>query len=190
MTHSGIDPQPLSWPPDAEIVQEARNGRPQGLGLLVERYYGLLIGFFRYLRVPPDLVEDLGQETFIRAFLNLDQFQVERRFSAWLLTIGRHLYCDVLRKQSRERAAYETLPREAPPADLEGEVIRRLTARELLAALSPEAKLLVELRIWQGFSFSEIAELTGEGESTLRVRFFRIMGRLRLAREGEEQHVP
>jgi DNA-directed RNA polymerase specialized sigma24 family protein len=57
----------------------------------------------------------------------------------------------------------------------------RHSASELLKTLNSRERFLVDLRIFQGLAFAEIAEITNENEATLRSRFFRIMGRLRIA---------
>ncbi|MDD3377468.1 MAG: sigma factor-like helix-turn-helix DNA-binding protein, partial [Candidatus Riflebacteria bacterium] len=59
-------------------------------------------------------------------------------------------------------------------------VVGKYTAEELLKNLTSDERLLVELRVFQGVPFSEISELTGEMETTLRSRFFRILSRLRV----------
>lgn len=176
---------------DLYLIARIRTGDEASLERLVDKYIPQLIGFFRYLRVPDSLIDDLVQETFERFLRKLDTFDAEKKFSAWLLTIGRNLYFDERRKYARQkdRQAELTLPQQTTP---EEEVVVRQSATELLQTLNSQERFLVDLRIFQGLAFAEIAELTNENEATLRSRFFRLMGRLRIATQkaiaAEQEH--
>lgn len=165
---------------DLYLIARIRTGDEASLERLVDKYIPQLLGFFRYLRVPDAMIEDLVQETFERLLRKLDSYDPEKKFSAWLMTIGRNLYFDECRKNARQkdRQTEMTLPHQVTP---EEEVVVRHSASELLQTLNPQERFLVDLRIFQGLAFAEIAELTNENEATLRSRFFRLMGRLRIA---------
>jgi len=164
---------------DLYLIARIRTGDTSSLERLVDKYIPQLTGFFRYLRVPDAMVEDMVQETFERVLRKLETYDQEKKFSAWLLTIGRNLYFDECRRQNRhkERQSDVSTPYHATP---EEEVVVRHSASELLQTLNDQERFLVDLRIFQGLAFAEIAELTGENETTLRSRFFRLMGRLRI----------
>ncbi|HNV68988.1 MAG TPA: sigma-70 family RNA polymerase sigma factor [Candidatus Ozemobacteraceae bacterium] len=171
---------------DADLVRETLAGQNGAFDLLVDRHLSAAVGFFRYLRVPPNRLEDLVQETFLRAFRKLELYDATRSFSVWLLTIGRNLYFDERRRCSFSEVPIEHIERSTPSP--EDEIIERHTARELLDSLPDESRLLLELRIYRDLSFPEIAELTGEAETTLRVRFHRLMLRLRLTVASGGEH--
>lgn len=165
---------------DIYLIEKIRTGDAASLERLVDRYIPQLIGFFRYLRVPDIMLEDLVQETFEKVIKKLNTYDNSKKFSAWIMTIGRNHYFDERRKRVRQkdRQAELTLPEQTTP---EEEVVVRHSASELLATLNSRERFLVDLRIFQGLAFAEIAEITNENEATLRSRFFRIMGRLRIA---------
>jgi RNA polymerase sigma-70 factor (ECF subfamily) len=139
-----------------------------------------LIGFFRYLRVPDALIDDMVQDTFVKLIKKLDSFDQNKKFSSWLMTIGRNLYFDERRKQTRQRDRQSELSRPVQTTPEEDVVVRQ-TASELLRTLNYQERFLVDLRIFQGLAFAEIAEITNENEATIRSRFFRLMGRLRIS---------
>jgi len=169
---------------DLVIVRKIRAGDVNALERLIDRYMNQLMGFFRYLRAPESMVEDLVQETFERVIRKLDAYDEQKKFSAWLLTVGRNLYFDQCRRETRKREHLQQQQAACESASSpEDEVVERQTASELLKTLTPQEKFLVDLRVFQGMPFAEIAELTGEVEVTLRSRFFRIMGRLRITLE-------
>ncbi|GAB4271488.1 MAG: sigma-70 family RNA polymerase sigma factor [Candidatus Rifleibacteriota bacterium] len=165
---------------DLFLISKIRTGDSSCLERLIDKYIPQLIGFFRYLRVPEAMVEDMVQETLEKVIRKLDSYDTDKKFSAWLLTIGRNHYFDERRKilRQKDKQIEIEIPFQATP---EEEVIVRHSASELLAALSEQERFLVDLRVFQGLPFAEIAEITGENESTLRSRFFRTLGRLRLA---------
>lgn len=167
---------------DLALIRKIRTGDSAAMSRLIDRYLPQLLAFFRYLRVPETIIEDLVQETFERMLIKLDTFEEDRKFSSWLMTVGRNLYFDECRRETRRREFQHEVQRENSISP-EDEVVIRHSASELLQALSPADKFLVELRVFQAVPFAEIAELTGEVEGTLRSRFFRIMGRLRIEAE-------
>jgi len=167
---------------DLQLVRKIREGDLSALDRLIDRYLNQLVNFFRYLRAPEASVDDLVQETFERVIKKLDAYDEQKRFSAWLLTVGRNLYFDECRRENRRREHLQQQVYESPPTP-EDEVVERQTASELLQTLTQPERFLVEMRVFQGMPFAEIAELTGEVEVTLRSRFFRIMGRLRISLE-------
>ncbi|PKL48715.1 MAG: hypothetical protein CVV42_08715 [Candidatus Riflebacteria bacterium HGW-Riflebacteria-2] len=167
---------------DLVLIRKIREGDVGALDRLVDRYLNQLVNFFRYLRAPEASVDDLVQETFERVIRKLDAYDEHKRFSAWLLTVGRNLYFDQCRRENRRREHLQQAVLEPTPTP-EQEVVERQTASELLQTLTPPERFLVELRVFQAMPFAEIAELTGEVEVTLRSRFFRIMGRLRITLE-------
>ena len=179
---SEISPGAMRQAEDISLIRKIRDGDSQALSMLVDRYLPQLLAFFRYLRAPESMVEDLVQATFERMMLKLDTFEEDRKFSSWLITVGRNLYFDECRRDNRRREITgEVTPGHAVTP--EEEIVVRHSAGELLRDLTPPEKFLVEMRVFQAMPFAEIAELTGEVEATLRSRFFRLMGRLRIEAE-------
>ncbi len=73
---------------DARLVEEARGGSQTAFAKLVQRYERRLLRVVgRFIR-DQDQAEDLAQETFLRVYERLDQFDPSRRFGPWLFRIG------------------------------------------------------------------------------------------------------
>ena len=83
---------------DARLVEESRHGDHNAFGDLVLRYERRLMRVI--LRFVPDIesARDLTQETFLRAYERLNQFDPSRRFGPWLFRIGVNLTMDHLRE--------------------------------------------------------------------------------------------
>ena len=176
----------VNTPSDAEIVDQIQSGRPERYQLLVERYLSSLLGFFRFIRVPEEMVDDMIQETFLRTYNNLGRYDRNRSFLTWLTVIGRNVFISELRKRGKPQLPVAR--EESQTASQVEEVIARETARELLDTLDDEGRFLIELRVFRELSFIEIAEITGWNVGTLRVRYHRLLKRLRLTIEKEAGH--
>ncbi|RCK81627.1 MAG: hypothetical protein OZSIB_0761 [Candidatus Ozemobacter sibiricus] len=93
------------------------------------------------------------------------------------MTIARGILVDRIRQQKREQNLWQELDRDpvlptttkVGGSDIDG----------FIASLAPADRLLLELRIFQEWSFQEIAEHLEEREGTVRVRFHRLLHRLR-----------
>jgi len=115
-----MPPESLPHPPDDEtLAARARGGCAVSFEELVRRYQVPLLHFLRE-RGPEADAEDVLQETFIRAYQNLDKFKAKWRFSTWLFTIARRLNSNERRRVRSESdtAAVDSLPdRHGDPAE-------------------------------------------------------------------------
>jgi RNA polymerase sigma-70 factor (ECF subfamily) len=144
----------------------------------------------RMTRNPQD-AEDLVQETYLRAFRFFDQFQPGTNLRAWLFKILTNNYINSYRKASSEPrntslddteefSLYHQMAREIPSGslgwDVEAEVLDRFAAediREAIENLPPAYRMTVLLADVEGFSYKEIAEITGVSKGTVMSRLFR-----------------
>lgn len=165
-------PQPC----EARLVEEARLGNRESFGQLVLRYERRLLRVILQLVHRRDLAEDLAQETFLRAYQRLDQFDPARRFGPWLFQIGVNLTLDHLRRQKRRGWWLLFSERDADrPVDPGIEDPREVldTKQEVNAVLQqlPETyRTVLILRDLENFSTSEIAAILKRTESTIRWR--------------------
>ena len=161
---------------DARLVEEVRRGDHSAFEVLVHRYENRLMSvLLRFVR-DRELVRDLAQETFLRVYERLDQFDPSRRFGPWLFRIGVNLALDYLRKRRRRvwpllfsesRAEKGPDPAVADPRtnlDLEQEV------RRVLEDIPEKYRTVLVLRDLENFSSSEIAAILHRKEATIRWR--------------------
>jgi RNA polymerase sigma-70 factor (ECF subfamily) len=153
-----------------------RRGSHAAFESLVKRYESRLMSvLLRFVR-DPELARDLSQETFLRVFERLDQFDPSRRFGPWLFRIGVNLALDFMRKRRRrvwpalfsdsraERAPDPAVPDPRQSMDLEQEV------RRVLEAIPEKYRAVLILRDLENFSTSEIAAIMHRKEATIRWR--------------------
>lgn len=162
--------------PDARLVEETRLGDRDAFGELVLRYEQRLLRVIGRFVTDAEQARDLAQETFLRAFRRLDQFDPSRRFGPWLFRIGVNLTLDYLRKRKRRgrwslfsEASTDTTPDPSTPdprtqLDLSQEV------RSVVDELPEKYRSVLVLRDLENFSTSEIAAILERKEATIRWR--------------------
>jgi RNA polymerase sigma-70 factor, ECF subfamily len=84
---------------DGELVLLARDGDQVAFRLLVERHQPMVRARARQLCANPSDTDDVMQETFLRAFIALDQLREPDRFAAWLAGITANV-CHGLRRRA------------------------------------------------------------------------------------------
>jgi RNA polymerase sigma-70 factor (ECF subfamily) len=161
---------------DARLVDAVRRGDQAAFGELVRRYERRLLGVVRRFISDPDQAEDLTQETFLRVYERIDQFDPSRRFGPWLFQIGVNLTLDSLRRRKRRIWArlfseggedYRPDPATADPRlqeDLSQEV------RHVLYRIPEKYRTVLILRDLENFSTSDIAAILKRKETTIRWR--------------------
>ncbi|MFO1023156.1 MAG: sigma-70 family RNA polymerase sigma factor [Planctomycetales bacterium] len=161
---------------DARLVEEVRRGDRDAFGGLVTRYERRLVSvIFRFVR-DLELSRDLAQDTFLKAYERLDQFDPSRRFGPWLFRIGVNQALDYLRARKRkgwlslfserstEPAVGPAVPDPRVALDLEQEV------RQVLDQIPEKYRTILVLRDLENFSTSEIAAIVNRREATIRWR--------------------
>src|SRR5688500_9484354 len=163
---------------DREVSERWKAGDARAATLLVERHDGALA------RVAAsagerDEIDELVQVVFVRAFSSLDSFRGESSLRTWLFTIERRLMLDRRRSERRQKA---TVSVEAADAVTEFDALDSLLAeeaesrvRKAVDSLSPTQREVFTLRVEQGLSYKEIAEVAGTTEGAARVHYHNAM---------------
>ena len=211
MTDEVAGPVPAPAPDaDQALVERVKQGDRRAFEMLVVKYQRRIERLIGRMVRDVDLVPDIAQETFIRAYRALPQFRGDSQFYTWLYRIAVNtakkalmdlkrdpLVTESARLGNREddeepsRSDNEPSSVETPDAMLASKQIA--TAVNLaIADLSEELRQAITLREIEGLSYEEIAELMNCPIGTVRSRIFRareaIAARLRPlldTREGE-----
>ncbi len=121
--------------------------------------------------------DDILQETFLKAYKNLDSFRENSQLYTWVYSIARNLSIDELRKQKHEKKRSSVPVEEFELAsddflsDAKKEEV--LMLRKAISKLPELLKTIVIMKSIEGFTYPEIAEVTGVNEQTLKNRMFR-----------------
>jgi len=169
-------------PTDAVLIAAWHGGDEPAAAELVRRHARALARFLAGAGALAADVDDLVQETFIRAFRALRRFRGQCQFRTWLMTIGGNVLKDAHRRSRRARVvplgddlrATDGDPHERAVA---GEAERRLAAGlEQLPRMQREVFLL---RAQQGLEYDEIAAALGTTPGAARVHYHHAVRRLK-----------
>jgi RNA polymerase sigma-70 factor, ECF subfamily len=165
-------------PDDAALIERWRGGDQRAATALVECHAQAIARFVASLG-ERDEVEEVVQDTFVRAFGSLDSFRGESSFRTWLLTIARNLVRDRRRGRTRAKLQVEIQDDDLVSSSdaLEGTVAAE-TEQRLHAAvqtLSPMQRAIFTLRVTEGLSYREIAIAVGSTEGAARVHYHNAM---------------
>ncbi len=159
-----------------ELVRRAQAGALPAFAELVRRFEGRLLNFLlRRVGTNAD-AEDLVQETFVRAWQRIAQYNPRWQFSTWLYTIAHRLAVAQRQRQRREPrpACLDGVPSECDPGRpaADREQCRHIWA--LADRLLPETqRVALWLRYAEGLGTSEIARVLGKSRVGVRVMLFR-----------------
>ena len=194
---------------DALLVQRAQRGDTRAFEMLVVKYQRRIERLISRMVRDADLVQDVAQESFIRAYRALPQFRGDSAFYTWLYRIAVNTSKKALVERRRDPVISEAnlvLGEEGEETSrVENELSDGETPEALLAskeiaaavnaaveALSDDLRQAITLREIEGLSYDEIAEVMNCPIGTVRSRIFRareaIAARLRPlldTREGE-----
>lgn len=163
---------------DMELIARWRRGDQRAASALVSRHAAALGRFAVSCGVRDD-VEELVQDTFVRAFHSIDGFRGDSSFRTWLFTIERRLLLDRVRSRRRMQSAGEvqedSVATEFDPLD---ELVARESAvrlRHALRRLTPTQRDVFVLRVNEGLSYKDIARAVGTTEGAARVHYHNAM---------------
>jgi RNA polymerase sigma-70 factor, ECF subfamily len=188
---------------DEALVERTVRGDTHAYDELVVRWQRVIYNLVYRMLGKEHEAEEVCQDAFTAAYLNLKNFRREAKFSSWLYRIAINLSTSHLRK--RQRTAAESLDemREkgtmadleavqwnvGPRSSIEDHAIEQDRARRVRGAmdhLSPECRTVLILKEYHGLTFKEIAEVLNVPISTVKTRMYAGLSemRKRLAREG------
>ncbi len=163
---------------DLDLIARWKGGDERAATLLVERHAGAVARFARSVGARDD-VQDIVQDTFVRAFGSLDGFRGESSLRTWLFTIARRLLLDLRRAERRRGEQVEVHDSDVVTEydSLDAVVADETQARmrDAIARLSKTQREVFVLRVSEGLSYKEIAEVAGTTEGAARVHYHNAM---------------
>jgi RNA polymerase sigma-70 factor, ECF subfamily len=159
---------------DAQLIAQWQRGDQRSAAALVERHAQPLARFATSLG-ERDGVDELVQDTFVRAFQSLDSFRADSSLRTWLFTICKRLVLDRKRSERRRKDGVELDDGHAVVGydALDGLVAEETAQRvqDAVAKLTPMQREVFTLRVTEGMPYSEIAKLVESTEGSCRVHY-------------------
>jgi RNA polymerase sigma-70 factor, ECF subfamily len=165
--------------PDEALVRRAQRGDRLAFERLVDRHQHRLYTLAARVLGSPNDAADAVQEALLRAWLRLDRFRGEARFSTWLYRICINAAHDLRDRRGAEPV--DETDAAADPRDLFAERELSGDLQRALDALDEPYRTAVVLADVLGCSYAEIAQITGVADGTVKSRVFRArteLGRL------------
>lgn len=183
-------PAPMGDNPDAPLVERVLAGDKRAFDVLVLKYQRRIERLIARMVRDHALVEDIAQETFLRAYRALHQYRGDAQFYTWLYRIAINTAKKFLLERKRDpltmlvsqenddekdetfRHQNEPISEETPDSVLAARQIAAAVEAGL-AALPEDLRQAVTLREIEGLSYEEIATLMNSPIGTVRSRIFR-----------------
>ena len=183
---------------DSALIREAQQGSAAAFEELVRQYDRAVLRLAIHLTGSQEDGQDIYQEAFLRAYINLARFRFECSFYTWIYRIVTNLCLDHLRKKhSRGRDLATTV---SPDGDPQEDILDRMpdrspaaspersfAGRELqqsivraLGQLSPRERMVFELKHYHGMRLRTVAGMLNTTEGTIKNTLFRATHKLRL----------
>lgn len=175
---------------DEELLQGTTLGIGDALDELLARYSRPAFVFLNRLVVGRCDPEDLLQETFLRVVQHSAEFRTGAPFKPWLFTIARNVAYNALKRTGRrdvlevktDLSDWEPPAREQHAPDPSVSVEQSEQKRMLMDALErlPQChREILVLTVFEGFTYEDASEITGDPVGTLRSRVFHALRKLR-----------
>jgi len=181
---------------DTLLIREAQMGNTVAFEELVRQYDRAVLRLAVHLTGCLEDGQDIYQEAFLRAYINLNSFRFECSFYTWIYRIVTNLCLDHLRKRSsrardltttlsadgEEEPILDRLPdRRAGTSPERSMMSRELRAfiRRAMERLSPRERVVFELKHYHGLRLRTVAGILNTSEGTIKNTLFRATHKLR-----------
>jgi len=181
---------------DTVLIREAQMGNAAAFEELVRQYDRAVLRLAVHLTGSQEDGQDIYQEAFLRAYINLGSFRFECSFYTWIYRIVTNLCLDHLRKKSsrardltttisadgEEEQVLDRLPDQRAGTSPERSMMsRELRAfiRRAMERLSPRERVVFELKHYHGLRLRTVAGILNTSEGTIKNTLFRATHKLR-----------
>lgn len=165
---------------DEEIVCKVQSGKKEQFGFLVTRYEEKMKRYAKKFLFGYEDAEDIIQEVFLKAYINIQSFDASRKFSSWLYRIAHNEFINAIKKRGKEPLPFFNFDILLPGLVAKNGTDDDLNKKELnnilkkcLDKISPKYREPVVLYYIEELSYKEIADVLRIPTSTVGVRIKR-----------------
>ena len=196
---ASVKPAPAATPvrvDDSTLIREAQQGNTAAFEELVRQYDRAVLRLAVHLTGSPEDGQDIYQEAFLRAYINLARFRFECSFYTWIYRIVTNLCLDHLRKkrsrgrdltvaatpEGEQEDILDRMPDHRPSASPEHSFAGRELRQSIVSALSqlsPRERMVFELKHYHGMRLRTVAGMLNTTEGTIKNTLFRATHKLR-----------
>lgn len=171
--------------PTNDCIQGAKRGDTEAFRLLVEQHQGQVRATVRSMLGPVPEADDVAQEVFIRLYKALPEFRGEAQLSTYLSRIAINLCLNELKRRKRKGRWLTFTRSDGPELQVEDTSARperqdlQDALQQAMQRLDPDFRTVVTLRLVEGYSVKETAEILGLPKGTIASRLARAQQKLR-----------
>jgi len=182
---------------DFRLIRAAQQGDTSAFEELVRLYDRPVLRLAMHITGSQEDAQDIYQEAFLRAYMNLASFRFECSFYTWMYRIVTNLCLDHLRKKSsrqrdvtttispegEEEAVVVRMPDRSAASNPERSVISREVRQSIIRALrrlSPRERVVFELKHYHGMRLRTVAGILRTTDGTIKNTLFRATHKLRI----------
>jgi RNA polymerase sigma-70 factor (ECF subfamily) len=165
---------------DQLYIAKVINGDTNSFAYLVDSYKDMVYSLAYKMTKNKEESEEVSQDTFIKAYKNLNKFKGESKFSTWLYRIAYHTSLDQIKKNKNKSTSFEihevTLNQIQSTDDILQGIERKERAQirdECLLRLPEEERSILWLFYYDEVSLKEIVEVTSLSEANVKVKLHR-----------------
>lgn len=170
---------------DGELITATLNGDKMAFGEIVTRYQKMVARTVKGMLGDSVFSEDIGQEVFIKLYHSLSEFRGEAKLSTYLQKIAVNLTLNEIKRRKRffsmfsQKGNDEMYEIEVADRDTEREKEAAEIVNKALLSLDPKFRVIVAMRMLQGYSTKETAEILDLPLGTVLSRLSRAQEQLK-----------
>lgn len=170
---------------DIELVKAALDGNKNAFGEIVERYRRMVARTIKGMLGDSVYAEDIGQEVFIKLYHSLSEFRGDSKLSTYIQRIAVNLTLNEIKRRKRfftmfsQKGNNEMYEFEVPDHDTQDRRDAREIVDKALNSLDPKFRVIVTMRMLQGYSTKETAEVLNLPLGTVLSRLSRAQEQLK-----------
>lgn len=170
---------------DEQLAQNVQKGDTEAFGELVGRYQGKMLRYARKFLLF-DSAEDAAQDVFLRAYENIQSFDISQRFSPWLYRIAHNHFINLIKKKGTEDVPFfdadvlfpHPIAKERAETDTEKAEAKK-EVEKYLQGLKVKYREIAVLYYLEDLSYAEISDVLKIPTSTVGIRLKRAKEALR-----------
>jgi len=170
---------------EKELIEASLNGDKNAFGEIVTRYQKMVARTVKGMLGDSVFAEDIGQEVFIKLYYSLSEFRGEAKLSTYIQKIAVNLTLNEIKRRKRfftlfsQKANDEMYAFEIADKDTEERREASEIVNKALMAMDPKFRIIVTMRMLQGYSTKETAEILNLPIGTVLSRLSRAQEQLR-----------
>ena len=168
---------------DEIVMKHLVRGDKKAAGILYDRYYKQVFGYFVRMTNDVEAGRDLTQNVFLKVLKYSHSWKDDKIFAYWLFRIARNILMDHF---NQSRKFFSTEDEKEVAALDQKDSVQEMEAKEsfefLMEAMNqlpPGYREMIELNRFQGFSYKEIAKTVASTENAVKVKTFRAIQKLK-----------